>query len=110
MTTRRRPARAESGFLQQVEAAEKVLSLAKLILCAFAAVLLWAARLQWNVADLQRQVTEIATVQGTIQQERTTRIKDADAWRHAEEIADVKRDQIIKQLADAESSHNQRTR
>ena len=108
MTTRRKsPPR---GFLDQVEAAEKVLSLVKLILCAFAATLLWAARLQWNVADLQRQVTEIATVQGTIQQERSARIKDSDAWRHAEEIADVKRDQIIKQLADAESSRTPRSR
>ena len=94
---------ARDGFIQQIEAAEKVLSFAKLILCAFAAILLWAARLQWNVADLQRQVTETNAKVVEIQEDRRAHIKDAEAWRHDVEIANVKRDEAIARLANAQT-------
>ena len=86
------------GFIRQIEAADKVLSFAKMLLCAFAAVLLWAARLQWNVADLQRQVTEITTVVKDIQDDRRIKIKDAEAWRAETDKANVKRDLLLEQL------------
>ena len=88
-----RPRRPVSeSILRQIEAAEKVLSFARLLLGGFAALLLWAARLQWNVADLQAKV-------GEIQEDRRTHIKDADTWRHDVDFAKLHRDEAIAALA-----------
>lgn len=100
MSSHRRSRRSvppeNGGLIHQIETAEKVLSFAKLILCTLAAVLLWAARLQWNVADLQVKVVEI-------QEDRRTKIKDSDAWRHDVDIANVKRDEAIARLANTQT-------
>ena len=93
-----RPRKDTPGFIRQIEAADKVISFAKMLLAAFAAVILWAARLQWNVADLQRQTTEIATSVKDIQDDRRTHIKDAEAWRSEIDKANVKRDLLLEQL------------
>ena len=88
--------RPTDSIVKQVEAAEKVLSFAKLILGAFAALLLWAARLQWNVADLQTRVAEI-------QEDRRAKIEKADAWRHDVDLANVHRDEALAALAKAQT-------
>lgn len=93
-----KPKSETPGFLRQIEAADKVLSFAKMLLIAFAGVVIWAARLQWNVADLQRQVTEIATTVKDIQEDRRSHIKDAEAWRGEIDKANVKRDLLLEQL------------
>ena len=93
-----RPRTEQPGFIRQIETADKVLSFAKMLLAAFAAVILWAARLQWNVADLQRQVTEIATTVKDVQEDRRAKIKDAEAWRAEIDKANVKRALLIEQL------------
>ena len=99
MNANRRKATPETpGFIRQIEAAEKVLSFAKMLLAAFAAILLWAARLQWNVADLQRQVTENTTLVKDIQDDRRAHIKDAESWRAEIDKANVKRDLLLEQL------------
>ena len=98
MNQRVKTDKATPGFIRQIEAADKVISFAKMILIAFAAVILWAARLQWNVADLQRQVTEITTVVKDIQDDRRAHIKDAEAWRAEIDKANVKRDLLLEQL------------
>ncbi len=95
---RPRTSKETPGFIRQIEAADKVISFAKMILMAFAAIILWAARLQWNVADLQRQVTEITTVVKDIQDDRRIRIKDSEAWRLETDKANVKRDLLLEQL------------
>ncbi len=97
-SSRPKTSKETPGFIRQIEAADKVLSFAKMILVAFAAVILWAARLQWNVADLQRQMTEITTVVKDIQDDRRVHIKDAEAWRAEIDKANVKRDLLLEQL------------
>ena len=97
-TSRPKTVKETPGFIRQIEAADKVISFAKMILTAFVVVVLWAARLQWTVADLQRQVTEITTSFKDLQDDRHAHIKDAEAWRAEIDKANVKRDLLLEQL------------
>ena len=95
---RSRPQPPTGGFVQRVEEADKVLSFAKHILVALAGILLWAARLQWNVADLQRQSTETNQRVVAIETDRKEHIESAATWRQDVEKANVKRDLELEQL------------
>ena len=94
---------SHAPIVQQIEAADKVLSFAKLLLGMFAGLLLWAARLQWTQADQQRQITETNVKVAEIQEDRRTKIKDADTWRHDVDLANVHRDEAIARLANAQT-------
>lgn len=80
-----------SNLMQQLEIATKLLNLSKIMVGFLVALVLWAANLQRDVADLKTVVAEI-------QRDRRERIKDADAWRVETDKANITRDQQLKQL------------
>ena len=94
----------DEPFYHQIETAERILTFAKWLLGGLGAVLIWAARLQWNVEVLGKQMADLATATdkrvAAIEDDRKVRIANAEAWRAECDKANVKRDLILERLTD----------